>query len=85
VPDELLQAVVALAQATYTARMSQSPLAVEVNEVLAQLAELSSPFNHLASFLQTVGAGKPVPAIPAGLPPEMQQLLTALAEAIKTA
>lgn len=63
--------------------MSQSPLPAEVNEVLAQLAEAPVPFNSLSGFLQAIGSGKPVPAIPPGLPPQIQQVLAALVEAIK--
>lgn len=82
-PEELLKGIIGLAQAVYAARMSQSPLPAEVNEVLAQLAETPAPFNSLSGFLQAIGNGKPVPAIPPGLPPQIQQVLAALVGAIK--
>lgn len=83
VSEEFLKAIIGLAQAVYAARASNSPLPAEVNEVLAQLAEMPAPFNGLSGFLQAIGSGKPVPAIPPGLPPQIQQVLAALVEAVK--
>lgn len=83
VPEEFLKGIIGLAQAVYAARMGQSPLSAEVNEVLEQLAEMPAPFNSLSGFLQAIGSDKPVPAIPPGLPPQIQQVLAALVEAIK--
>jgi tetratricopeptide (TPR) repeat protein len=81
--QQLAQLVLALAQAAYQARVSRAALPPDAAEVLAQLADAPPPLGAVGTFLQDVAAGKPVPAVPRGLPAEVEQVLRALGEAVK--
>ncbi|MBU0494083.1 MAG: tetratricopeptide repeat protein [Chloroflexi bacterium] len=83
--EQVVQFVLALAQAAYQARPSGrgsgSPLDPQTAEALAQLADAPPPFDAIAAFLQTVAAGGALPPAPPGLPPELARILDALVEA----
>jgi tetratricopeptide (TPR) repeat protein len=82
--EELVQAVLALARACYQARAGAGPLPPDAAEVLVQMAEAQAPFPAIASFLQAVAAGQPLPPVPADLPKELADILNALVEAVGT-
>jgi len=82
-PNQLLQAILALAQAAYSARASKTPLPPDAAEALAQLAEAPPPLGAVSSFLQAIAAGQSVPSVPVGLPPEVAGILEKLVEAVE--
>jgi len=82
-PNQLLQAILALAQAAYSARAGNAPLPPDAAETLAQLAELPPPIGAVSSFLQAIAAGQAVPSVPVGLPPEVAGFLEKLVEAVE--
>jgi len=82
VPKEVVQAILALAQAAYTARDSQTALPPDVAEVLAQLDAAPDPFPALATFLRTIAKGEPVPNIPPGLPESLRAICAELVKAV---
>jgi tetratricopeptide (TPR) repeat protein len=84
VPDGLMRALVALAQACYQAHASQTLLPPDAAEALAQLREAPPPLAVVGSFLQAVAGGQPLPPVPADLPPPLHDLVNALAEAVRT-
>jgi tetratricopeptide (TPR) repeat protein len=81
-PEQLVKAILGLAQAAFIARASESPLPPDAAEMLAQLSQLPPPFGAISPFLQAIAAGQPAPPLPAGLPPEVVEILTALVEAM---
>jgi tetratricopeptide (TPR) repeat protein len=81
--EQTARALLALAQACCSARTAQTPLPPEAAELLAQLAAGRAPFPAVASFLQAVAAGQPLPPVPADLPTPLDGILAALAEAIQ--
>jgi tetratricopeptide (TPR) repeat protein len=81
--DQLAEPILALAQAAYFARTSNTPLPPEAAEVLAQLAEAPPPLNDVAAFLQSVAKGQ-APPPPANLPPKIKEILEVLAEQCRT-
>ena len=81
VDPQLVQVILALAQAAHQARSSRAPLPPEAGELVAQLMEQLGPLGQVGLFLSSVAANKAVPAVPAGLPPQLAQILEALAEA----
>ena len=81
VDPQLVQVILALAQAAHQARSSRAPLPPEAGEVVAQLMEQPGPLGQVGLFLSTVAANEAVPAVPAGLPPQLAPILEALAEA----
>jgi tetratricopeptide (TPR) repeat protein len=80
---QLAELILALAQAAYQARVSGAALEPQAAEALAQVAELPPPLGAVGAFLQAVAAGQQPPAVPAGLPPEVAQILAALVEALE--
>jgi hypothetical protein len=83
VPEELREAILALAQVCYAARANETPLQPGDAEVLAQLALAPPPLNAAGTFLKTVAAGHPVPPIPADLPPPLARILETLAGSLR--
>ena len=81
-PDEVVQFILALAQAAYTARHSAVPLPPDAAEALAQLADAPAPFPAVGAFLRAVAEGQPVPTVPEGLPEVVREILEKLAEAV---
>ena len=71
-----------MAQAVYRGRGAGGRVPLEVGEALAQLEQASSPLGSIAPFLRAVGAGQPVPPVPAGLPGELASILQELVQAI---
>jgi tetratricopeptide (TPR) repeat protein len=82
VPDGLLRALVALAQACYQARAGQTPLPPDAAEALAHLQEAPPPLSVVGSYLQAVADSRPLPPLPPDLPQPLAELLQALAQAI---
>jgi len=82
VSAQFVQAVLALAQATFAARAGNAALPPDAAEILAQLKELPSPFGSVGTFLQAVAEGGAVPSVPAGLPSAVTEILEKLAEAV---
>ena len=70
---ELLQALIALAQAVYQARVQGQPLPPDAAEALAQIAKLPDPLPAYAAFLHAIAAGT-TPA-----PPTLPEPLAAIA------
>lgn len=79
---DLVQFILALAQAVYAARSAQTALPPEAAEALAQLAEAPPPLGPVGDFLQVLARGEPAPPIPPGLPGEMTEILQKLAESL---
>jgi tetratricopeptide (TPR) repeat protein len=82
VPDGLLRALVALAQACYQARAGQAPLPPDAAETLAHLREAPPPWSVVGSFLQAVADGQSPPPLPPDLPPPLTELLHKLTQAL---
>ncbi|VAW38388.1 hypothetical protein MNBD_CHLOROFLEXI01-3302 [hydrothermal vent metagenome] len=76
--EVLVQNILALAQAAYNARVANAPLLPEVGEALAHLMEQPEPLGQVGLFLAAVAANEPVAAVPAGLPPQLADILHAL-------
>ena len=83
-PDEVVQFILVLAQAAYGARQGNTPLPPDAAEMLAQLAEAPAPFPAIGAFLRAIAEGQPVPAVPAGLPEAVREMLEKLAEAVES-
>ncbi len=50
---------------------------------MAQIETLPAPFGDAGAFLDAVAAGGPVPAVPAGLPATVAEILGKLKEAVE--
>ncbi len=83
VEAQLAPVVLALAQAAFEARARDGPLPPEAAEGLAQLDALPAPLNDAGAFLNAVAAGGTVPAVPAGLPAAVAEILGKLKEAVE--
>jgi tetratricopeptide (TPR) repeat protein len=83
-PEEVAQALLDLARTCHAARTSGTPLPPDATELLAHLRDAPAPCLALASFLDAVAAGQPLPPVPAGLPLPLPDILNALAEALPT-
>ena len=79
-PEQAKQAFLALAHAAYQARTVQSGLDPQTAEILAQLETQPPPLPAVAAFLKAVADGHPPPTVPDGLPPELREMLQALAQ-----
>jgi tetratricopeptide (TPR) repeat protein len=82
VSDDLMEALVALAQVCYQARADQTPLPTDAADVLAHVREAPPPLPIVGSFLQAVADGQPLPPLPPDLPPPLTELLQALTQAV---
>ena len=76
----MLQALQALTIACAQAGFGDAPLGSAEEEALAQLDGMPAPFPGLSTALRQLAAGR-VPAIPAALPAELQQLLASIVQA----
>ncbi len=74
-----------MAQGAYQARTSGGPIAPDLAEALAAMAEQPEPLASLAGFLDAVAQGKPIPPVPTDLPPELAAIMEALVKAIEAA
>lgn len=81
-PEQLVQAVTALASSALAARTGKTPLDPEAAEALAKLAGLPPPLCVVGLFLQAIAGGQELPPVPEGLPPELKELLEKLAQAV---
>ena len=81
--EQVVKAIMALAQAAFNARMSESPLPPEAAELLAQMAQLPPPMGGLAPILQAIAQGEDIPPMPPELPPQLGEILNSLVEAIR--
>ncbi len=79
----LAPVVLAVARAAYEARARGGALPPEAAEGVAQLQALPAPFGDAGAFLDAVAAGGPVPAVPAGLPTAVAEILGKLKEAVE--
>ncbi|MCP5085399.1 MAG: tetratricopeptide repeat protein, partial [Rhodobacteraceae bacterium] len=79
---QLVQFVAALAQAAYQARAANASLPPEAAEALAELMEQPGALGQIGLFLSAIVAGEAVPAVPAGLPPQLTDILQALVAAL---
>jgi hypothetical protein len=84
VPAQMLKALQELTQACAQVGFSEGNLGPAEENALAQLEQLPAPLPGFAAFLRQLGAGQ-LPPIPGGLPPELEQLLEATAQAIRQA
>jgi len=80
---QLAGPVLALAQAAFQARVSNTSLEPEAAEALAHLAGLPQPLGGVGAFLQAVATGQPLPPVPSGLPPAITEILEKLVEALE--
>lgn len=80
-PEQLIQLLLALAQAAHQARESNTTLDPQAAEFLAQMREADPPLDAFAAFLAAVAEGE-TPSPPAGLPEPMEKLAEALLEAL---
>ena len=80
--EQVIKAVLALAQAAFMARQSGSPLPPDAAEMMAQLANLPPPFGGIGSFLQAVAEDKEIPPVPPALPEGIRKILEALIKGI---
>jgi hypothetical protein len=83
VHEQLVRAILALAQTCHAARAGNAPLPPDAAESLAHLVGAPAPFGAIGSFLQAIAAGQPVPPLPTGLPADVTDILQALVAAIK--
>jgi len=82
-PEELIGAILALAQAVFATRTGAAALPPDAAEALAQLAAAPPPLNDVAAFLQAIAdPDAAVPPVPDGLPEKLAEILHALAKAI---
>ncbi|MCP4702131.1 MAG: tetratricopeptide repeat protein [Gammaproteobacteria bacterium] len=79
VPQEFLQTLLAIANAVYQARRSKKALDPQAAEILAEFTDRPPPFNAISSFLQAIASGQ-LPAVPAGLPDAITEILMNLRE-----
>ncbi len=82
VPDDLVKAILALAQAAFQARVGGA-LPPDAAEALARLADYPAPLDAVGAFLRAVADGKPPPPVPGALPAKLREILDTLAEAIR--
>jgi tetratricopeptide (TPR) repeat protein len=82
VSDDLVKAILALAQAAFQARVGGA-LPPDAAEALAQLADAPAPLDAVGAFLRAVADGKPPPPVPGALPAKLREILDTLAEAIR--
>ncbi|MDP7216202.1 MAG: TIR domain-containing protein [Rhodospirillales bacterium] len=82
VPDDLVKAILALAQAAFQAR-GGGALPPDAAEALARLADYPAPLDAVGAFLRAVADGKPPPPVPGALPAKLREILDALAESIR--
>jgi tetratricopeptide (TPR) repeat protein len=83
-PTQMFKALQALALACARAGVGEDGLGPEEEEALAQLDGLPAPFPEFAGFLRQIAAGE-VPAVPGGLPGELQEWVEGLVAAIREA
>ncbi len=84
VSEQLVQFVVALAQAAFAARTAAEALPPDAAEGLAQLAKAPPPLDRIATLLRTVAdPNQPPPTVPDALPEPLAKVLEALVEAVK--
>jgi hypothetical protein len=79
---QLGKVVLALAQVAYQSRQANVPLPPDAAEALAQLGRLPPPLGSISPFLQAVASGGVVSSVPAGLPPQLEQILQSLLAAL---
>jgi hypothetical protein len=84
VPIQMLQALQALTVACARTGFRDQRLAPDAEEALGTLDGYPAPFPLFSAALRQLAAGQ-LPAIPAALPSELQQILTAIVEAIRKA
>ena len=75
---EIVQAILALAQAAYIARHRQTALPPDAAEALAQLTDALAPFPALGAFLRAVADGRAVPGVPGGSPELVREMMEKL-------
>ncbi len=80
----MLQVLQALTVACARTGFGGQPLALDAEEALSSLDACPAPFPLFSAALRQLAAGQ-LPAIPAALPSELQQILTAIFEAIRKA
>jgi hypothetical protein len=80
----MLQALQALTVACAQTGFGGQPLAPDAEEALGSLDASPAPFPLFSAALRQLAAGQ-LPAIPAALPDELQQILAAIVEAIRKA
>jgi tetratricopeptide (TPR) repeat protein len=83
-PSQMLQALRALTIACAQAGFGGDPLGAAEEETLAKLDSFPAPMPEFSTALRQFAAGQ-IPAIPATLPAELQQLLTGIIDAIRKA
>lgn len=83
IPRQLVEGILALAQAAYAARAQQAALPPDAAEALATIEEWPPPLNGIAPFLRSVADGGAVPPVPPGLPEELGKICQALIEALR--
>ncbi len=83
-PNQMLQALQAVAIACAQAGLGGDPLESAIEENLAAIDGLPAPFPDFSTTLRQLAAGQ-IPAIPGTLPSELQQLLAGIVEDIRKA
>jgi len=83
-PAQMVQALQSLTIACAQAGFGDGDFGPEVEEALAQLAQLPEPFPDYAAFLRQIAAGE-LPPVPTGLPGELREWLEELSQAIRNA
>ena len=81
-PSQMLQALQALTIACTRAGFGDDPLGADEEEALATLDASPAPFPEFSAALRQLAA-RQIPSIPTTLPPELQQLLAGIVEAIR--
>ncbi|MFC1718198.1 tetratricopeptide repeat protein [Candidatus Poribacteria bacterium] len=81
--EQVVKAIMALAQAAFNARKSNALLPPEAAELLAQITQLPPPMGGIGPFLQAIAQGEDIPPMPPELPPELGEILNSLVEAIR--
>ena len=81
VPAQLKDATLALARVAYDVRIRGVSLPAKASGALAQLSGLPAPLGAVGDFLRNV-AGGASPPVPSGLPPEVEEILEGLRQAV---
>ncbi len=81
--EQVVKAIVALTQAAFNARKSESPLPPDAAELLAQITQLPPPMGGIGPFLQAIAQGEDIPPMPPDLPQELGEILNSLVEAVR--